>query len=189
MKKRPVKSYPALGCCGLDCGLCPRYYTAGVSRCPGCCGRDFFNKHPSCSCITCCAAKKNLESCGQCEEFPCSKFKPWLKEADRHDSFVTHQKILENLAFIKKHGIKKFAKQQAVRIKLLEKMLKDFDDGRSKSYFCVASAVMEPGELEKTLDEAGKNSAGLDIKEKCLVLRSAMDKIALKKKYFLKLRK
>jgi len=23
---RPVKTYPTIGACGLDCGLCPRYY-------------------------------------------------------------------------------------------------------------------------------------------------------------------
>ena len=69
------KTYPTIGCCGLDCGLCPRFYTVGHSRCPGCAGPDFFNKHPSCSFITCCVKKKNLEVCAECSEFPCPKFK------------------------------------------------------------------------------------------------------------------
>ncbi|HNR04634.1 MAG TPA: DUF3795 domain-containing protein, partial [Bacillota bacterium] len=47
------KKIHTLGCCGLDCGLCPRFFTEGASRCPGCCGVDFENKHPSCSFITC----------------------------------------------------------------------------------------------------------------------------------------
>ena len=78
MSERPVKAHPTLGCCGLDCGLCPRYYTVGASRCPGCCGPGFFEKHPSCGYITCCVKRKNLEVCSQCDEFPCSRFAPWL---------------------------------------------------------------------------------------------------------------
>jgi hypothetical protein len=27
-------THPTIGCCGIDCGLCPRYYTDGPSRCP-----------------------------------------------------------------------------------------------------------------------------------------------------------
>ena len=57
LRKYPIKKYPTIGVCGLDCGLCPRYYTIGPSRCPGCAGPDFFNKHPSCSFITCCVKK------------------------------------------------------------------------------------------------------------------------------------
>jgi hypothetical protein len=41
---KPVKIYPTIGACGLDCGLCTRYYTVGPSRCPGCCGPDSFTK-------------------------------------------------------------------------------------------------------------------------------------------------
>jgi hypothetical protein len=63
MSERPIKAYPTLGCCGLDCGLCSRYYTVGTSRCPGCCGPEFFDKMPSCAYITCCVKKKGLEVC------------------------------------------------------------------------------------------------------------------------------
>ncbi len=47
------KQYPSLGCCSLDCGMCPAYYTDGPSQCPGCGGEYFFEKHPSCFFITC----------------------------------------------------------------------------------------------------------------------------------------
>lgn len=39
-----TKKIYTLGCCGLDCGLCPRFYTEGSSRCPGCCGENFEKK-------------------------------------------------------------------------------------------------------------------------------------------------
>jgi len=37
-------------------------------RCPGCCGPEFFNKHPSCSFITCCVKRNDLEVCAECDE-------------------------------------------------------------------------------------------------------------------------
>ena len=83
MSKNPTKKYPTIACCGLDCGLCPTYYTKGPSKCPGCCGPNFSNHHPSCSIITCCVKDKKFETCAECKEFPCSKLKNW----DVVDSF------------------------------------------------------------------------------------------------------
>ena len=74
--KRPTRQYPTIGVCGLDCGLCPRFYTVGSSRCPGCAGSGFYDKHPTCSFITCCVRNKHLEVCSECSGFfPCAKFK------------------------------------------------------------------------------------------------------------------
>jgi hypothetical protein len=193
MKKQPVKTYPTLGCCGLDCGLCPRYYTVGASRCPGCAGLDFFNRHPSCGTITCCVKKKGLEVCAQCDEFPCSKFASWLDKLTIEDSFVTHQKIKSNLYFIKEQGLDKFLKQQAKRIKLLERMLKDFDDGRSKSFYCIATTLLPVTELETLVDEAERKIKADkvkadDIKTKAKILRELLDGFAAKGGVELKLR-
>lgn len=180
-----IKTYPTLGCCGLDCGLCPRYYTEGSSRCPGCLGPDFFNKHPSCPFITCCVKKKNLEVCVECDEFPCVKFDGF----DASDSFLTHRKTISNLKFVREHGIKDFIKQQKKRIELLEEMLKEFNEGRSKSYYCIVATVLEIDELKKAINEAKRNSLDLDIKGKSKIFHSILDEIAEQKKYCLKLRK
>ncbi len=152
----PKKTYPTIGCCGLDCGLCPRYYTVGVSRCPGCAGPDFFNKHPSCSFITCCVKEKNLEVCAECPEFPCSKFKSdeEYQQLKQSSSYPPYKKVMLNLNFIKKHGIKKFIEQQKKRIELFETMINNFDDGRSRSFFCKATALLDLKNLENSLDEA-----------------------------------
>src|SRR5215469_1380412 len=97
-----IKKYYILGCCGIDCGLCPRFYTEGDSKCPGCFGPNFSEKHPPCSFATCCVKNHNLEVCGQCIEYPCKKFKD--KNIEK-DSFVTHKKMLENHDYIKRSGI------------------------------------------------------------------------------------
>jgi hypothetical protein len=68
-------------------------------------------------------------------------------------------------------------------------MLKDFNEGRSKSYYCIAATVLEIEELKEALIQAKKESDGLDIKGKSKVLHSVLDDIAGNKSYYLKLRK
>jgi len=45
--KEKLKKFETIGCCGIDCGLCPRFHTTGTSACPGCGGLEFKEKHPS----------------------------------------------------------------------------------------------------------------------------------------------
>jgi hypothetical protein len=186
--KHNLKKYPTIGVCGLDCGLCPRYYTKGPSRCPGCAGPDFFNKHPSCSFITCCVKKKNLEVCGQCPDFPCSKFKTdqEYQQFEESFSYPSVKVVLHNLNFIKEHGIKEFIKRQKKRIKLLEKMIEKFDDGRSRSFFCRASCLLDLTSLESSLNRAIRkiktdNIKTDDIKDKAKILKENLEKIAIQK--------
>jgi len=159
------KKYPTIACCGLDCGLCPRYFTMGTSRCPGCAGPDFFNKHPSCSFITCCVKQKHLETCGECSEFPCKKFKSEdeYQQVKPSSSYPPYRKIMSNLRFIREHGVQKYLEQQTRRRGLLETMIQNFDDGRSKSYFCRTAALRDIHDLEKALDEATDAIAGAQI--------------------------
>jgi hypothetical protein len=182
-----TKKYPTVAVCGLDCGLCPRYYTVGPSRCPGCCGPNFSNKHPSCSFITCCVKKKNLEACGECPDFPCPKFKSEKEysQVKESSSYPPYRKVLSNLHAIKEHGIESFLQQQRRRIELLEKMIKDFDDGRSRSYYCRSAALLDPADLESSLAAAGQRIKAdhvppNDRKTKAKILRGLLDELAAK---------
>lgn len=156
MERTDLKKYPTIGVCGLDCGLCPRYYIKGSSKCPGCGGSDFFNKHPSCSFITCCVKKNNLEVCAECSDFPCKKFKSeedysLVKESS---SYPSCKKILPNLYHIKEKGIDRFIEQQIKRIQLLNTMLSEFEDGRSKSFYCKSAIFLDISELENSIEKA-----------------------------------
>jgi hypothetical protein len=181
----PAKKYPAIGVCGLDCGLCPRYYTIGASRCPGCAGPDFFNKHPSCSYITCCVKKRDHEVCGECPDFPCSKFKSdeEYQQAKESSSYPSCKKAISNLNFIKEFGVEQFIEQQHKRIKLLETMIEAFDDGRSKSFFCKSAGLLDLTILESSLKKAAleikthKIEYG-DHKNKAKILRRILNEIS-----------
>jgi len=188
MSNKLLKRFPTIACCGLDCGLCPVYYTKGPSRCPGCCGPNFSKKHPSCSIITCCVKEKSFETCGECEDFPCQKLKIW----DLADSFVSHKKSLVNLREIKKIGLEKFMEQQKKRIDFLEFALNDYNEGRSKSFYCIASALLSISFLEsckKTLKQKMSNENIRNIKEKSKMLKDILNKGAKEEGVELKLRK
>jgi len=194
VKDKPVKAHPTLGCCGLDCGLCTRYYTVGSSRCPGCCGPGFFEKHPSCGYITCCVRKEGLEVCALCDRFPCSRFEPWLEDCAEHDSFVTHARVKDNMDFIRERGLAPFLEQQSKRMGLLGRMLQGFDDGRSRSFYCIATTLLPVPDLETALDECERsvNEAGIaagDAKSKARLLRRHLEGVAAGAGIELKLRK
>jgi hypothetical protein len=119
----------------------------------------------------------------------CEKWKKHREFSKHRDSFVCYQKLEENIHYIQENGIVKFEKQQITKEKLLKKMLLEFNEGRSKTLYCIASTILEIHELEKALYEAKKLSKDLEIKDKAKVLHLILKKIAEKKNYFLKLRK
>lgn len=195
MTVRPQKKYPTIACCGLDCGLCPRYYTEGPSKCPGCAGPAFYEKHPSCGKITCCVMKKGLEVCGECDEFPCAeKYGSWASDGVQYDSFVTYRKVPDNMAFIQGHGVERYVEHQKSRIDLLETMLKCYNDGRSKNFYCIAATLLPTEDIEAALEETEKRvEADSMSKEDSKILSSTLKKllkdIAMKQGVELKLRK
>ena len=95
--------------------------------------------------------KKGLEVCAQCDEYPCARSK---KETGPKDSFITHRKVLHNLAAIRESGLEPFLQQQARRIAILENMLQQYDDGRSKSYYCIAAALLSIAGLAQSIQRA-----------------------------------
>jgi hypothetical protein len=168
----PIKKHPTIACCGIDCGLCPRYYTDGASRCPGCAGEGFAEKHPSCPIVTCCVVKRSLETCAGCGDFPCGRMMSW----DGGDSFVTHRVCLSNLRAIRADGLAAFLKTQRRRMKALGVALERHDDGRSKSFFCLAAALLPVDALERAVREAGTPTT--DRKQAARLLREAFTRIA-----------
>ncbi len=180
--------YPEIGICGLSCRLCPNYNMDTKSRCLGCKSKD--RMAVGCPFITCAIKKKGIEFCWDCEESKtCEKWKKHRETGKKVDSFKCYQKLEDDIAFIQKNGVTEFEKVQKIREQVLSEMLTKFNEGRSKSYYCIAATVMEIEELKEVLVKAKKNSAGLKIKEKSELLHLLLNEIAMQKKYCLKLRK
>jgi len=180
--------YPEVGICGLSCRLCPMYHSEGKSRCGGC--KSEFRMAAGCPFITCAVKKKQIEFCWDCPEHKtCEKWGKHRESGKNHDSFKCYQKLEDAISFIQENGVNTFEQLQKTREKLLKVMLRNFNEGRSKRYYCLAATVFEVAELQKLLNEGTERSKGLDVKEKSNVLHSLFDSAAEKKSYHLKLRK
>ena len=187
----PLKQYPIVGACGLECGLCPRYHTEGTSRCPGCCGEDFGQKHPSCGFITCCVRQRGLEVCAQCADWEtCERVKRNLKAAETVDSFISYRRLATNLALIRENGLEAFVNLETEKLKLLRHLIENYDDGRSKGYYCLSCQFLPLEKLNEVVTETEKTGIkGLDLKEKARALKTAISALADKLEIDLKLRK
>ena len=170
-----LKKYEVVGCCGIDCGLCPGFHTKGDSACPGCGGFDFKAKHPSCGFLTCCVNNKRLEVCSDCPEYPCKRFD---LENEGYDSFVTHKKVFPNLDFIKNNGIDPFIELQRIRIDILTDLLQNYDDGRSKSFYCISCALLPIDKLHEIHSFIKNLPIHTEVKKKNKLIRSLVFTIA-----------
>ncbi len=181
-------NYPEIGVCGLSCRLCPNYNTDAPSRCQGC--KSEGRMAVGCPFITCALRRKGVEFCWDCEESAsCERWRKHREEGKRSDSFKCYQKLEEDIAFVQKNGVAEFERLQKTRERLLREMLRGFNEGRSKSYLCIASTVLEIGELEEALGKARRESEGSGLKEKSKTLHSILDAIAARRHYLLRLRK
>jgi hypothetical protein len=171
------KKYNLIGCCGISCGLCPRYQSKAKSRCLGC-GPDDHCGY--CSIYKCCTVKHDFETCADCGKFPCEKFGKWFDK----DSFVTHRKCLSNIQYIKKAGIDRFLKENQERKKLLEIMLKKYNPERSMSFYCLAAALIDPESLKVAIAKIQNTN-----EDKPKLLKKLLQELAEKENVSLKLRK
>jgi len=180
--------YPEIGVCGLSCRLCPNYHMTTGSRCMGC--KSEGRIAVGCPFITCAVKKKGIEFCWECvENETCGKWEKHRDAGKKNDSFKCYQKLEDDIAFIQTNGIVEFEKSQIVRESLLKRMLQEFNEGRSKSYYCIAATVMGIEELQEALDKAAKGSEGLALRERSKLLHSILEETATRKHYHLRLRK
>ena len=180
-----VRSYPLFSACGLNCGLCSRYYTAGQSRCPGCAGVGFSEVHPPCGVLSCCE-RRGLEYCFSCEEYPCKKY----EGVDLTDSFITHKNQFRDMDRARELGMEAYAAELNRKVEILEALLANYDDGRRKSFFCLAVNLFGLADIEALLAQLG-NTVGADapVKEKAATAARLFQGAADEKGIELKLRK
>lgn len=132
----------------------------------------------------------NIETCADCDKFPCEKIENW----DKGDSFVTHKACLINLNKVRMNGIAIFLEQQDIRNQILKELLDSFNEGRSKSFFCIASTLLPIDDLHNCIitvkDVIKERRIDFnDVKTKSKLIRDAINQIAIKTKIDLKLRK
>jgi len=178
------RNYPMFAACGLNCGLCPRYYTAGTSRCPGCAGEGFSAVHPPCGILSC-SQRKGLEYCILCEEYPCKKY----DGADLTDSFITHKNQYSDFEKAKRIGLPAYEAELNEKVKVLEHLLKNYDDGRRKGFFCLAVNLLEFHDTNAVMEQiADEANPAAPQKEKAAAAVRLFEAMAEKRGVSLKLR-
>jgi hypothetical protein len=182
-----IREYPLFSLCGLNCGLCPRYQTEGKSKCPGCGGADFHLKHPSCAVITCSRKHDKVEYCFQCSEYPCKKY----IEQGNKDSFITYKNVESDFNKAKKHGIARYKSELNKKVEILEYLISNYNDGRSKNFYCIAVNLLGMDDLKKIMKEINSSISRLDIenKDKIKMVTELFESAASEKNIELKLRK
>lgn len=188
--ERPEEKFLA-GCCGIFCGLCPKFQSQAPSRCHGC---QLGEQHSYCSIYRCCVIKRGFFTCADCEDCPCERILRVLGVEEGLDSFVSHRPALANLKRIKDAGLETYLDEQKERRLLLEDLLAGYNEGRSMSFYCRACTLMPPnlvrqavGRMEKLLTDGEIN--GSDIKSKAKTMRLLIQELASEAGIELALRK
>ena len=180
-----TRGYPQFAACGLNCGLCPRYYTEGQSRCPGCAGEGFSDVHPTCGILSCCQ-RKSIEFCFLCDDFPCTKFDSWGET----DSFITHRNYLTDMEKAKRIGLDCYKAELNEKITILENLLSDYNDNRRKGYFCLAVNLLELQDLRSIMERLNcEDFSVATVKQKANTAVKLFDEFAQQKGISIKLRK
>jgi hypothetical protein len=163
-----------IGCCGLFCGLCPKYQSKAPSRCIGC---GLGEQHSWCSIWNCCVKKRGHANCTECDDvFHCSiflrrKVAEWIPAAD-------------NLRQIGKIGLKGWLAEQKRRQTALEELLGNYNEGRSMNFYCTVCSRMPVDLIQRVMknkDEKLKSDkiTVSDMKLKAAVMKSAIKNMAV----------
>jgi len=185
--KYDTRKYPLFAACGLNCGLCPNFYlhTEGKFRCPGCAGEGFSEAHPSCGILTCCQ-RKGIEFCSDCEEFPCAKYDNW----GEYDSFISHRNHVPDMEKAKRIGIDAYIVEQTEKVGILSELLKCYNDGRRKTFLCLAVNLLELQDIKTVIGKAtAEIDASVSIKERAAAAVRVFEEVAEKRGITLKKRK
>jgi hypothetical protein len=144
-----------------------------------------------CPFITCAVKKKSIAFCWDCEENSrCSQWAKHRESGRQYDSFITYQKLDENIETAQKKGVRELDRQQREKQNLLVQVLDEYNEGRSKSYYCIAVTLFDIEDLKAAVEEERRNrSTGSDIQARSKSLHAIFERLAKKKNLLLALRK
>jgi hypothetical protein len=168
--KEYKRAYPLFSLCGLNCGLCPRYQASGSSKCPGCGGPDFHLKHPTCAVITCNKKHENVEFCFQCSLYPCKKY----RKPGKADSFISYRNVITDFKKASRKGIDKYKIELDEKVRILEFLIKNYNDGKRKSFYCVAVNLLDLLDIRSIMEQIDRKISrqDMDMKE---IIKSVID--------------
>ncbi len=173
------RQYPLFSLCGLNCGLCPMFIG---KYCPGCGGGP---GNQPCAIVRCSCKRDGIEYCYQCTEYPCDKY----EGIDAYDSFITHRNQLKDFEKVRKNGIEAYQSELIEKMGILDYLLANFNDGRRKSFFCIAVNLLELQDLKTAMGQIPAEANDLPLKEKSAYVANLLQAVAAERNVQLKLNK
>lgn len=165
--------------CGLNCELCPMHLDG---YCPGCGGGA---GNQSCAIAKCSLQHDKVEYCFLCSEYPCKRY----EGIDEYDSFITHQRQLKDAIKAHEIGMEAYCKEQHKKAEILKTLLSDYNDGRRKTFYCVAVNLLPLQDIENVMKQVIEDASLNTIKEKAEKIASLFQDLAVRHELILKLRK
>lgn len=177
------REYTLFSLCGLNCGLCPMHHIdKPSSRCPGCGGEGF----QKCQIVACAQNRGGIEYCYLCEKYPCQKY----DGIDAFDSFISHRNQLKDFEKAKTIGIDAYQAELKEKTEILQELLKNYNDGRKKTFFCTAVNLLELRDIKDVMKQITDEIKANDpIKEKAGIAVRLFQTMADKRNIMLKLNK
>lgn len=177
--KNFVRNNLLFSLCGLNCGLCPMNLDG---YCPGCGGGE---GNQSCKIAKCSLQQEKIEYCSQCRNFPCEKY----EGIDEFDSFIVHRNRMKDFEKLVEVGTELYQTEQNEKIEILKFLLENYNDGRKKTFFCLAVNLLELSDLKMVLQQMESDEEVESLKEKAARVVSLFQAMAEQKKITLKLRR
>lgn len=177
--KKFERLFPLFSLCGLNCGLCPMHLG---HYCPGCGGGA---GNQPCSIARCSQQRHRVEYCYLCDDYPCEKY----DDIDVFDSFITHRNQLKDFEKVKKIGINAYQSELGEKIEILKYLLANYNNGREKSFFCLAINLLELHDIKSTMQQIATEteSEPLTLKQKAAIAKKLFQDMAEMRDIVLKL--
>ncbi len=171
---------PLFSLCGLNCGLCSMHLD---NYCPGCGGGP---GNQPCAIARCSQQHGGIEYCFLCDKYPCEKY----DGIDAFDSFITHRNQLKDFEKVKKIGLECYQSELEEKMKILKFLLENYNDGRRKSFFCIAVNLLELQDLKNVVNEIEERTKpDSPIKENAALAAEVFQAMAAERGIVLKLNK
>jgi len=112
--------------------------------CPGCGGGE---GNQSCSIARCSLDHERVEYCYLCSDYPCVRF----DNVDSSDSFITHRNQFQDIDRVHEIGISLYNEELIRKREILNLLLNEYNDGRIKSFYCLAAGLLPLRVLENVI--------------------------------------
>jgi len=152
--------------------------------CPGCGGGA---GNQACAIARCSLQHEGVEYCYLCDEYPCEKY----EGIDEFDSFITHRNQLKEFDKVKSMGLENYHAELAEKVEILKYLLANCNDGRRKSFFCIAVNLLELQDIKPIMEKIEEKivQGELNLKEKAIFAANLFEALAAERGIVLKLNK